>query len=94
VLPQVNIHITSDEAALLCAKYKHDDFPELVNYVAFRWVLPVGVHTVQECFAACTASSSEDEGYCASSLVECRGSIKQQPLALLGSRHADAANRS
>lgn len=35
-LLQVNIHITADEASLLCEKYKHDDYPELVNYVAFR----------------------------------------------------------
>lgn len=32
---QVNIRLLPEEADLLCEKYKHDDFPELVNYVAF-----------------------------------------------------------
>uniref|UniRef100_A0A383W0A7 Uncharacterized protein n=2 Tax=Tetradesmus obliquus TaxID=3088 RepID=A0A383W0A7_TETOB len=32
---KVNIRITPDEAALLIEKYTHEDFPELVNYVAF-----------------------------------------------------------
>lgn len=35
---QVNIHVAAGEAQLLIDKYTHDDFPELVNYVAFRWV--------------------------------------------------------
>jgi hypothetical protein len=34
---QVNIHIGADDAALLCEKYRHEDYPELTNYVAFRW---------------------------------------------------------
>jgi hypothetical protein len=33
---QVNIHLTPEEASLLCEKYRHDDYPELTNYVAFR----------------------------------------------------------
>jgi hypothetical protein len=32
---QVGIRITDAESQLLCEKYYHEDFPELVNYVAF-----------------------------------------------------------
>lgn len=32
---QVNIRLLPEEAELLCEKYTHEDFPELVNYVAF-----------------------------------------------------------
>jgi hypothetical protein len=32
---QVNIWLTAEQADLLCEKYSHDDYPELVNYVAF-----------------------------------------------------------
>jgi hypothetical protein len=42
----VAIPISADEAALLIAKYQHDDFPELVNYVAFS-------HTADPQLAAC-----------------------------------------
>jgi hypothetical protein len=42
---QVNIHIGADDAALLCEKYRHEDYPELTNYVAFRWVTCLVLHS-------------------------------------------------
>eukprot|EP00775_Hariotina_reticulata_P008738 gene8738-8918_t len=32
---KVNIWLTAEQADLLCEKYSHEDYPELVNYVAF-----------------------------------------------------------
>eukprot|EP00879_Flechtneria_rotunda_P009058 GHRR01009483.1.p1 GENE.GHRR01009483.1~~GHRR01009483.1.p1 ORF type:complete len:230 (+),score=78.34 GHRR01009483.1:148-837(+) len=36
---KVNIHVSPDEAELLCEKLTHEDFPELVNYVAFSHIV-------------------------------------------------------
>lgn len=43
---QVGIRVSEEEGSLLAEKYYHEDYPELVNYVAFSHTVdpPVSLH--------------------------------------------------